>query len=75
MARRTISLSEDAYEALSARKRPHESFSDVVRRLARRRSLTDLAHVMDKEAAVAVAEAVGQNREKRLTTRRDPPTP
>jgi len=32
---KTISLADDAYEALAAAKRPGESFSDVARRLAR----------------------------------------
>lgn len=32
---KTISLSEEAYEALSRAKRPGESFSDVATRLAR----------------------------------------
>lgn len=34
MSVRTVTLSTDAYAALSARKKPGESFSDVVRRLA-----------------------------------------
>ena len=62
MPARTISLSEDAYDALAAMKRPDESFSDVVRRLTRRRSLTDLAGTMSAEAGRAVMEAIEQNR-------------
>lgn len=31
---KTVSLSDEAYEALAASKRPGESFSDVARRLA-----------------------------------------
>ena len=38
VASRTISLSEDAYDLLLHRKEPGESFSDVVRRLAGKRS-------------------------------------
>ena len=34
MSVRTVTLSEDAYEALKARKERGESFSDVVRRLS-----------------------------------------
>lgn len=34
MSVRTVSLSEDAYALLSSLKRPGESFSDVVRRVA-----------------------------------------
>lgn len=32
---KTLSLADDAYEALSRVKRPQESFSDLARRLAR----------------------------------------
>lgn len=70
MATRTISLAEDAYEALLAMKRPGESFSDIVRRLTRRRSLADLADVMDRRAADAVAGAIEAGRRDRLARRR-----
>ncbi len=44
MGVKTITVSEDAYEALAALKREGESFSDVVRRLARTsRSLLEFA--------------------------------
>jgi predicted CopG family antitoxin len=70
MVARTISLSEDAYQALAASKRPGESFSDVVRRLVRRRSLTELVGVVDRKAADAIARAVEANRRDRLARRR-----
>lgn len=70
MATRTISLAEDAYEALLAMKRRGESFSDIVRRLTRRRSLTDLADVMDRKGADAVAGAIEANRRDRIAGRR-----
>lgn len=71
MGTRTISLADDAYEALSAMKRPGESFSDVVRRLTRRRSLTELADTMDDEAAEEVAEAIETLRDKRIQRRQE----
>ncbi|MCF2135902.1 MAG: antitoxin VapB family protein [Candidatus Thorarchaeota archaeon] len=44
---RNIAVSEDVYRELRALKREGESFSDVLRRLLRRRSrLTDLAGSM-----------------------------
>ena len=70
MASRTISLSEDAYEVLLASKRPGESFSDVVRRLARRRSLTDLAGAVDRKAAESIATAIEADRRERIARRR-----
>jgi len=39
---KTISLSDEAYDALSAAKRPSESFTEVVRRLARLAALEDV---------------------------------
>ncbi len=70
MTSRTISISEDAYRALLASKRPGESFTDVVRRLARRRSLTDLSGAVKPEAAEAISRAIEANRKERLARRR-----
>lgn len=39
---KTISLSDEAYDRLEARKREGESFSDVVERLAGERSLLEI---------------------------------
>lgn len=39
---KTISLSDEAYEALAGAKRPGESFSEVARRLARLAALEDV---------------------------------
>ena len=39
---KTISLSDEAYEALATAKRPGESFSEVARRLARLAALEDV---------------------------------
>lgn len=38
-----MSVSEDAYDLLDKMKNKGESFSEVIRRLAKRRSLTDCA--------------------------------
>lgn len=70
MGSKTISLADDAYEALLAVKRPEESFSDAVRRLTRRRSLTDLAGIMKVADADAVGHAVDLNRKERMARRR-----
>lgn len=39
---KTISLSDDAYDALATAKRPGESFSEVARRLARLAAMEDV---------------------------------
>lgn len=44
---KTLSLADDAYDALSRVKRPEESFSDLARRLAR---LAAQEHVFQRSA-------------------------
>jgi predicted CopG family antitoxin len=63
-------LTDDAYSRLLARKRPHESFSDVVNRITRKRSLLELTEIMDAEAAESVAEAIDKSRRERLLARK-----
>jgi predicted CopG family antitoxin len=43
MPSKTISVSEDAYELLSKMKLKNESFTETIKRLAKRRRLTDCA--------------------------------
>jgi len=48
---KTLTVSEEAYERLSSRKGPGESFSDVIKKLTGRASLLELVGVLsDKEA-------------------------
>jgi predicted CopG family antitoxin len=70
MASRTISLTEDAYERLRRSKRAHESFSDVVRRLTRGRSILELATVMPPDGAKRVADAIDRSRAEQLALRK-----
>lgn len=68
---RTVSLADDAYKRLAALRRPGESFSDVVRRLAPpRRSLTELFGLLTREEGEALAEAVEASRTERLRRRK-----
>ena len=43
MTSRNISVTDDVYELLTKMKLKNESFSDTIRRLAKRRDLTDSA--------------------------------
>lgn len=47
-----VQLSDEAYRRLAMSKRPQESFSDVVLRLTRRGSLTDLSKLHRSRARV-----------------------
>ena len=62
MPTRTISLDEEAYERLRAHKREGESFSDVVKRLAGERSLSEVAGILTDEEADALEDAVAAGR-------------
>jgi predicted CopG family antitoxin len=62
---KSIRLSEEAYERLSAHKREDETFSDVVLRLAGERSLLELAGILGDGEADALRDAVDERRERR----------
>lgn len=70
MGFKTVSLADDAYERLASMRKPGESFSDVVRRLTRGRSLTELGGLLSTAEAEALAEAVASGRKERLDRKR-----
>ena len=55
---RNVRLTEEAYRRLKRRKRPGESFSDTVERLAGERSLLELAGLLADEEADAMRDAI-----------------
>jgi len=57
MATKTISLDEEAYERLKARKKEGESFSEVVKRLAGERSWAEVTGILVEEEADALEDA------------------
>ena len=58
MGSKTISVSDEAYARLKARKRPGESFSDTINRLTARKHLSELAGVLDDEDIKVIEKAV-----------------
>ena len=65
MGTKTISLADDAYERLKARKREGESFSDVVRRLTDTTNLEKYHGVLSDETAEELEEVVREQHEAR----------
>lgn len=54
---RSVRLTDEAYEALAARKREDESFSDAVERLASERPIADLAGTFSSEDVASIRAA------------------
>lgn len=64
MATKTVSLTEEAYERLKARKKEHESFSDVITRITNTRSLLDFAGILTEEQAHRLKKTIARSREQ-----------
>ncbi|APE95354.1 antitoxin VapB family protein [Halodesulfurarchaeum formicicum] len=71
MSRKTVSLTEDAYKRLKAKKRENESFSDVVNRLIAGVKLQDSHGVLAEDTAEAISEAVDSRRSEHATQHKD----
>jgi len=68
MGSKTISVSDEAYARLKAKKKPGESFSDTINRLTARKRLSEIAGVLDEEDIKVIEKAVAtirsQSRER-----------
>lgn len=68
MGYKTISLSEEAYEILRNAKKDRESFSQVVIRLASKRSLEDFVGCISSESISKLSDALDVFRRERGRT-------
>ncbi|MBS3781375.1 MAG: antitoxin VapB family protein [Candidatus Thermoplasmatota archaeon] len=64
MASKTITISEEAYERLKSRKEEKESFTDVINKLTRERSLNEIAGILSDDEADRLKEKIEEGREK-----------
>ncbi|ELY48901.1 antitoxin VapB family protein [Natronolimnohabitans innermongolicus] len=64
MATKTISLDEEAYERLKARKKEGESFSETVKRLAGERSWNEVTGILSEDEAADLEAAIDDGRTK-----------
>ncbi|MBI1935857.1 antitoxin VapB family protein [Candidatus Woesearchaeota archaeon] len=67
MATKTISITEEAYERLKAKKENNESFTDVINRVIGKRSLLELAGILSEEEADQLEKHI---KERRAASRR-----
>jgi predicted CopG family antitoxin len=63
MGTKNISISEEAYERLAAFKRPNESFTEVVNRLTKKRSILELAGTITEVEGKEIRGEVEELRE------------
>ncbi len=58
MATKTISITEEAYERLKAKKENNESFTDVINKITGRRSIMEFAGILSDEDAEKIEEHI-----------------
>ena len=59
---KTLTVSEDAYERLASRKADGESFSDVIKKLTGKSTLSDLVGAMTETEAEEVSKHINERR-------------
>jgi len=60
---KTIAISDDVYEMLSKAKMKGESFSDVIRRLLKRQTISDIPKILDENEVEVIKEIMRRQRE------------
>ena len=76
MTSRNISVTDDVYELLTKMKLKNESFSDTIRRLAKRRDLIDCAGAwsdVSENEMKSFSEGLSELRKKTLQSLREKP--
>ncbi len=66
MAVKTITVRQDAYEALKAMKEPNESFSETILRVAKRKPLSSFFGALSKESGESLERAIIARRKRNL---------
>ncbi len=65
MAVKTITIKNEAYNALKGLKGPTESFSDTILRVAKRKHLSEFFGVLSKESGERLEKTIMEMRKKR----------
>ncbi len=64
MTTKTITVTEDAYTTLHRLKQQHESFSDVLLRIGRKRSLSEFIGALSPKSAAELETAIKHRRKQ-----------
>lgn len=65
MTTKTITVTEDAYEALRALKEPNESFSKTILRVAKRKPLSSFSGILSGKSGEEFEKAIIEGRKIR----------
>ena len=65
MAVKTITVKEEAYNALKSKQETNESFSDTILRITKRRPLSDFYGGLSKETGERLEKAIMESRKRR----------
>jgi len=71
MSVKTITITEGAYNSLKALKKEHESFSEVIGRVTKKKSLMDCFGVLSKEEADRMEKAILDGRKVHRTLQKE----
>jgi len=64
MGTKNIAISDEAYEKLKSLKRPGESFTELIERMTRTRSVVDLAGLLTSDEGLEVKRRVSEIRKE-----------
>lgn len=64
MTTKTLTVTEDAYNALKSKKDTNESFSEVIVRLSGRKKLSSFIGVLSPESADALEKSIKEDRKR-----------
>ena len=62
MATKNISITEEAYSRLNANKLENESFTEVINRITNKRSIMELAGILNEKEGIKLKEYIKNRR-------------
>lgn len=71
MGTKTISIKDEAYERLRKLKKENESFTDLINRITKKRSLLEIPELVEKEEADSLEKAIRKGSRERKEVRRE----
>lgn len=70
MTTKTITVTENAYDALKRMKEPNESFSDTLLRISGKKSIREFAGALSEKSAIKLEKSMKEIRKERTKMRK-----